>query len=103
MPFLYTLQIQTCLPPAWKKILIKCTAMPKHIIRGNTINVNKQYKTLDTITCKDDYWHIINMKKHTPTSLSKWTALYQDFKSAECNVWKIIFRLHLKQQGIQKF
>ncbi len=36
--------------------------MPKNIIRGNTINVNNKYNTLDKIRCKDYYWHIINIK-----------------------------------------
>ncbi len=59
---LYNLQIQTCLPPAWKKKLIKYTVMSnKNIIRGNAINVNKKYTILDKITCKDYYWHIINI------------------------------------------
>ncbi len=45
---------------------------------------------------KTHYWHIINIHKHTLTSISKWTALYQDFNSAESNVWKQIFRLPFK-------
>ncbi len=71
--------------------------MPINIIRGNTINVNTKYNTLDKITCKDYYWHIINIKTHTPTSISKCTVLYQDFNSAESNVWNRIFRLPFKR------
>ncbi len=80
--------------------------MPKHIIRGNTINVNKKYNTLDKITCKYYYWHIINIKTYTLTSSSKWTTLYQDLISAESNVLKRIFRLPyqtVKNTKIQKF
>ncbi len=36
--------------------------MPKYIIRGNTISLNKKYTTLDEIIYKDYYWHIINIK-----------------------------------------
>ena len=70
--------------------------MPKNMIRGNTITVNKKYTTLESLTCKDFYWHIINVTKHIPTSISKWTAHYQGFRSAESSVWPRIFKIPFK-------
>ncbi len=35
------------------------------------IKVNKIYKPLNSVKCKDYYWHLVENKDHIPTCISK--------------------------------
>ncbi len=72
-------------------------SMQKHIPSGNIIKINNKIKTLEKVTCKDFYWHLLNTDPHTPTDLQKWSIHYPIFNEASANVWPIIFKLPLKQ------
>ncbi len=58
--FLTTLQIQSSIPNPWMKSLRKRDKIPKYIPAENTIPINNKIVTLDKVTCKDFYWHLIN-------------------------------------------
>ncbi len=71
--------------------------MPKNIPSGNIIKINNKIKTLENITCKDFYCHLLNTDPpHTPTALQKWSVHYPIFKEASANVWPRIFKLPFK-------
>ncbi len=75
--FLLTLQIQATIPKTWKKTLSKCTLLPIKTPIGNTISINKTYTSLQKITCKEFDWHLINIQKHTLTSIHKWGDIFR--------------------------
>jgi hypothetical protein len=91
--FLQTAQIQTAIPPSWKKVINEYITP---IIKENVdirINLNETYRPLHSIKCKDFYWHIINSKQHKPTCISKWAKSSNYFSYDIDPKWKYIFTL----------
>ncbi len=70
--------------------------MPKNILSANMIKINNKIKTLEKVSCKNLYWHLLNTDPHTPTALQKWSINYPIFKEASANVWHRIFKLPFK-------
>ncbi len=71
--------------------------MPKNIQSGNTITINNTIKTIETVTCKEIYWYLINTDPHSPIAVQKWSNHYPTYSETFTNVWPRIFKLHLKQ------
>ncbi len=71
--------------------------MPKYIPSGNIIKINNKIKTLENVTCKDFYWHLLNTDPHTPTALQKWSIHYPIFKEASVSVWPRVLNCLLEQ------
>ncbi len=65
------MQIKSSIPIKWKETLKLCSLMPKNIPSGNIIKINNKIKTLENVTCKDFYWHLLNTDPHTSTALHK--------------------------------
>ncbi len=91
--FLTTLQIQFSLPNSWMKSLRKLCKIPKSIPAENTILINNKSVTLDKVTCKDFYWHLINLQKHKPNNIKRWCELFQHFEDDSAKTWPWIFKL----------
>ncbi len=66
------------------------------ILSGNIIKINNKIKTLEKVTCKDFYWHLLNTNAHTPAASHKWYIHYPIFKEASANVWPRMFKLPFK-------
>jgi hypothetical protein len=45
------------------------------------------------VKCKDFYWHLINIKKHNPTSKHKWSQIYKSLENPEEEVWNNIYKM----------
>ncbi len=43
--------------------------MPKNIPSGNIIKINNKMKAIEKVTCKEFYWHLINIDVHNPSSV----------------------------------
>ncbi len=50
--------------------------MPKNIPSGNIIKTNNNMKAIEKVTCKEFYWHLINIDVHNPSSVKKWSSQY---------------------------
>lgn len=37
--------------------------------KGNIITINNINKIIGNSTCKDFYWHVLNVQTHTPTAV----------------------------------
>ncbi len=89
--FLNIMQLKSSIPIEWKESLKQCSQMPKNIPSGNTIKINNTIKTIETVTCKELYWHLMNTDPHTPIAVQKWSSHYPTFNEACTNLWPRIF------------
>ena len=89
--FLQTLQVQKSIPSNWmKKINNHTTTLPP-INTQLCIRINSNLKPLTSTSCKDFYWHILNITAHVPTCIKKWQEIYP-LLSITINIeWKKIF------------
>ncbi len=96
--FLELLNITSCISKSWKKILNNCQHLLQNIPIENCIQVQNTLKSLNKTTCKDMYWHILNLENYNykPTCIKKWTKLYPDFSTAHKSIWIRIFKLPFK-------
>ncbi len=88
------------------KLLRKLDKIPKNIPAEKTILINNKIVTLDKVTCKDFYWHLINLQKHKPNNIKKWCDQFQNFENASEKTWPRIFKLPfstLRNTKIQTF
>ncbi len=71
--FLELLNITSCILKSWKQILNNCQHLPQNIPIENCIQVQNTLKSLNKTTCKDMYWHILNLEnyKYKPTCIKK--------------------------------
>ncbi len=58
----------------------------KNLLTGNIIAINNKKTIIETTTCKDFYWHIINTEKHKPALVHKWAEHFPKFHNAESKV-----------------
>ncbi len=91
--FLDLIHIQSCIPKTWKMTLKHCSQLHKNLPIDNIVKINNNVKTIAIITCKNIYWHIINLEKHTPISTKKWTEQYPNVNNVEPHKWKRIFKM----------
>ncbi len=80
------MQLKSSIPSEWKETLKQCRQMPKNIPSGNTININNTIKTIEKVTCKEFYWHLMNTYPHTAIAVEKWSSHYPTFNEACTNV-----------------
>ncbi len=67
--------------------------MPKNITSENIIKINNKMKAMEKVTCKELYWHLINIDVYNPSLVKKWSSQYPIFKEASTNVRPRIFKL----------
>ncbi len=70
--------------------------MPKNIPSENSIKFNSFLNPIQMLTCRDIYWHIINLEGHIPTCIQKWHNNYLEFNNAKGKLWINIFRMPFK-------
>ena len=104
--FLQTAQIHNAIPKVWKKSIINYnkTIIPNSV--DIKININNNYMTLNTIKCKDFYWHLINSKTHIPSNISKWAKYSTNLSTKLDPKWKYIYMLPfqiIKDTRLQTF
>ncbi len=58
-----------------------CQHLPQNIPMENCIQVQNTLKSLNKTTCKDIYWHILNLENYNydPACITKSTKLYTNF------------------------
>ncbi len=86
-------QIRSSIPIEWTETLKRCSLMPKNIPSGNIIKINNKMKAIEKVTCKEFYWHLINIDVHNSSSVRIWSSQYLIFVEASTNVWPRIFKL----------
>ncbi len=70
--------------------------MLKNILSGNIIKINNTFKTIENVTCKELYWHLINTDPPTPMALQQWYFRYPTSNEVSVNIWSQIFKLSFK-------
>ncbi len=71
--------------------------MLKNIPFGNIITINNTLiKIIENVTCKEFYWHLMNIDPHTPMAVQHGLVIYPMFNEASTNVWPRIFNLPFK-------
>jgi hypothetical protein len=90
-------QIQSSIPKIWKQILKQNLTSPNINNSGTLkIEINDKYKDIQNTRCKDFYWHLINIKKHVPTAIIKWSKVFASLNNPEETVWRNIFKMPFK-------
>ncbi len=54
------------------------------------------YKPLNSVKCKDVYWHLVENKDHIPICISKWHTNYENVSVNIDEIWNRIFYLTFK-------
>ena len=104
--FLHTLQIHDSLPVEWiRHIKNTHTNLPSTNTEIN-IKINDKVQELNMTSSKQFYWHIININKHHPTCILKWSEIYNTLNKSYNLQWKKIFNLSFyicRETKIQSF
>ncbi len=94
--FLQTTEIHKFILKQWLCKLKNCNNIaPIHKL-DIKLEVNKKYKLVTKITCKDFYWHIIDKQKHTPTNLKSGAQYIQISMMLKCLYGLECLKLPLK-------
>ncbi len=69
--FQQTIQIHKSIPQPWLEKLKNSNLTQVSRSTDIKIKVNKIYKPLNSVKCKDFHWHLVENKDHIPTCISK--------------------------------
>ncbi len=103
---LQTIQIHKSIPQPLLEIIKNSNLTQVSWSTDIKIKVNKIYKPLNSVKCKDFYWHLFKNKYHIPTCISKWHTNYENINVNIDEIWNRIFYLPFKictQTKIQSF
>ncbi len=70
------MQLMSNIPIEWKETIKKYSQKPRNIIFTNTIKINNTIKTIENVTCKECYWHLMNTDPHTAIAVQQWSIHY---------------------------
>jgi len=93
--FLQTLQIQKSIPPSWIKYIKTHNSVLPNINHEPFIKLNDIIKPIQSVKCKELYWHIINKTEHQPSCISQWAKIYKINDRLDNN-WKATFNQSFK-------
>ena len=92
--FLQLLQVQNCIPKAWKQQINNAKLPLPKSKTEIIIHIGDNNKPMSILKCKDFYWYLININKHIPTSVQKWHNIYKNLNSSIDNKWNEIYKLN---------
>ncbi len=74
-----TLQIQSTILKEWTNTLKKNNYSSLSLEIKNKIYINKSKLEIETVKCKDFYWHLISKFQHMPRAIIALGNVYTNF------------------------